>query len=181
MKLKLLMCALLGCAAIGSQYVWAVGSPKISGTIAVSGAVTDKGCDVAVEGETLSIDLGAIDVAAFGGVAGTTAGAGEVELPLTNCPLLIEGVSVVFDGAPDLVDNSLLGLNGEGAATGVGIAFYEADAMTQIPLHMASELRPKAEGQADMLLRYVAKYKSTASTVVAGDAGAVANFTLLYN
>lgn len=167
--------------AMLSGIVLASSESQISGSVHVSGSVIDKGCDIAGDGSSLSVDLGRIDVSALSGAAGVTAGAGSIEIPLINCPAMIGGVGVVFDGAADLTDTRLLSLRGTTAAEGVGIAFYEVDGTTQIPLYRQSELHPFAEGQVDMLLRYILKFKSTSINVVAGTAEASANFTLTYN
>jgi major type 1 subunit fimbrin (pilin) len=164
-----------------SQELLADNVAKVAGVVNVSGAIIDKGCDIASDSRSLNIDLGNVDVSAFDDVAGSTAGASEIEIPLTNCPLLQQGVGVVFDGPSDFADSSLLALPGKEAAGGVAIAFYESDGTTEIPLHRQSEFKPIAVGQRDVLLRYVTKYKSTAMNVSAGEGDAIATFTLVYN
>lgn len=159
----------------------APGTPRINGSVHVTGAVLDKGCDISGDSKSLSVDLGQLDITSFGGMAGATSGAGVIEIPLANCPTLSGGVGIVFDGPANLADTRLLALQGQDAAEGVGIAFYESDATTQIPLYRQSDFKPIAEGQTAMLLRYILKFKSTSTDVVTGSAEAVANFTLVYN
>lgn len=160
----------------------AVDGIKSSGSISVRGMVIDRGCDVAGDSVALSIDMGSVDVSAFGRAAGATAGSSAFEIPLSNCPVLkASGVGIVFDGPADLADTRLLAVVGRGAARGIGVAFYEADGTTLIPLHRMSAFKPIAVGQGDMLLRYVVKYQSTSALVMAGNAAASATFTLVYN
>lgn len=181
-KGMLLASALASISMVGIEAAQAAfASPRISGSVRMSGAVLDKGCDVSGDSTSLAVDLGELDVSSFGGAAGATSGSGVIEIPLANCPTMAGGVGIVFDGPADLADNHLLALQGEGAAEGVGIAFYETDGTTQVPLHGQSEFRVIADGQSATLLRYIVKFKSTSAKVVAGSSAAVANFTLVYN
>lgn len=181
MKGIMLVATVVSATMVGHDLVQAAGTPRISGAVRMSGSVLDKGCDMSGDSSSLSVELGDLDISGFNGIAGATSGAAVVEIPLTNCPTLSGGVGIVFDGPTNLADTSLLALQGEGAAEGVGIAFYESNGTTQIPLHRMSEFKVIAEGQNDMLLRYIMKFKSTSADVVAGTAASVANFTLVYN
>ncbi|MFP3678389.1 fimbrial protein [Pseudomonas sp. SIMBA_041] len=177
---------LVGAIAVGYLVEYEIvqaepGTPRIEGSVHVTGAVLDKGCDVPGDSKSLSIELGQLDISSFGGMAGATSGAGVIEIPLINCPVMSGGVGIVFDGPANLSDTRLLALQGKDAAEGVGIAFYESDSTTQIPLYRQSEFKPIAEGQTAMLLRYILKFKSTSKDMAAGTAEAVANFALVYN
>lgn len=151
------------------------------GTINFTGEIIDQGCEIGGGRSTINVDLGKVTVPSFSGTAGAVAGARSFDIALSNCPTEMSQVGVIFDGPLDSADTQLLALSGgAGAATGVGIALYEADAVTQIPL--ATPSKPNAlDGATDVVLTYIAKYKSTAATVEAGKANATANFTLVYN
>lgn len=176
MKKTLLASLLMVSASFGSQAFAA------SGSLAVTGAIIDQGCDVVAGSDALNIELGIVDGSAFGGVPGTTMGSAPVKISLANCPDTITGVGVVFDGPTDTANTNLLAISGGGTtATGVGVAFYESDSSTLLPLHTQSVFSELAEGQTTATLNYVAKYMSTSDVVVGGEANAVANFTLVYN
>lgn len=153
-----------------------------TGTVAITGAVIDKGCDVVGGAGALDLDLGVVDGTGFKGTVGTTMGSAPLKISLTNCPTSIGGVGVVFDGPTNAVNTNLLALQAaQDSAEGVGVAFYEYDSTTLIPLHQQSAYNPLAEEQTAVELNYVAKYMATEKTVVGGKADAVANFTLVYN
>jgi len=172
---------LLASAVIFSGML-AAQSYAVAGSIAITGTIIDKGCDVVGGAQAMDLDLGMVDRTAFGGVVGATLGSAPLKISLANCPTGIGSVGVVFDGSADAENADLLALqSAEGGAKGVGIAFYEYDSTTQIKLHHQSVYNPLAEGQTDLVLNYVAKYMATSKTVVGGKADAVANFTLVYN
>ena len=53
---------------------------------------------------------------------------------LNNCPAAVTSASVKFDGTADSSDTNILALNSGQTAKGVGVAFYEEDGITAIPL-----------------------------------------------
>lgn len=161
-----------------------VGSAQAAtGTITITGSIIDKGCDIQAGSQSLDVDLGTVDASTFEGKVGSTLGSAPLKIALTGCPETgVTGVSVVFDGPASTDNTELLAITaGETSAKGVGVAFYESDSSTLIPLHKPSAVNAVAEGQTDVTLNYVAKYMSTADTVVGGGADATANFTLIYN
>lgn len=161
---------------LGGGHVYA----SSSGVINFTGEIIAGGCDVVSGGESLSVDLGRMSVDSFGGAAGVTAGAAAFRIELINCHAELTGVAVVFDGTPHAEDSSILALQGVDSATGVGVAIYEADGSTLVPLHSPS-LKKGMDGESEVTLQYVAKYRSTSAEVVGGEANAVANFTVVYN
>ena len=87
--------------------------------------------------------------------------------------------SVIFDGTPDSNNTTLLKLTqDDGVATGVAIQLYDISG-AELPLFTASKSYTLASGTND--LSFMAAYKSTAATVTAGPANAVANFSISYN
>jgi major type 1 subunit fimbrin (pilin) len=152
-----------------------------TGSVAITGAIIDKGCDVVAGSDVLDVDLGVVDASAFEGTVGNTLGSAPVKIVLNNCPAEITGVGVAFDGPTNSENTDLLAVQSVDGATGVGVAFYESDSSTLVPLHKQSAFNELAEGQTNIALNYVAKYMATSETVVGGNASAVANFTLVYN
>lgn len=149
------------------------------GVINFDGEIIAGGCDVVPGDDSQTVNMGTLSVKSFKG-AGTTAGSAAFQIELINCHPSLTSVGLVFDGLPDAVDSSILAIQGANSATGVGIALYEIDGTTPVGLSVPSESQ-LLNGNSGAVLRYVAKYKATAETVVAGKASAVVNFTLVYN
>ncbi|GKK52407.1 fimbrial protein [Klebsiella pneumoniae] len=102
---------------------------------------------------------------------------------MKDCPASVTTVAVLFDGARDQSDNSLLAING--GASGVAIKLYEHDRSTAVSLGKTSAKQTVTPGtsggtgSAD--LEFYADYISTAATVTAGKADGTANFNMIYN
>ena len=146
------------------------------GTISFTGKITATACSVSTSGN--SVTMGSISTNAFGS-SGDTAAAKAFNIVLTGCPSDSTTVNVRFDGTRDTANSSILALtSGTGVASNVGIALYESDGSTLIPLNTDSAQKTLVSG--NNTLPYVAKYMSTASSVGAGKADAVAYFTIIY-
>jgi major type 1 subunit fimbrin (pilin) len=154
------------------------------GTINFTGNVTETACEVQTNS---SVALGNIQKSAFSSGAGATAGATRFTITLANCPISTTSATVKFDGTANSTNSSLLALNTGSTATGLGVALFEADGSTPIPLATASNAITLATTGADesavngATATYVAKYMSTAAAVTAGTADATTNFTVSYN
>ena len=104
-------------------------------------------------------------------------------IKVKDCPASVTTVAVLFDGARDQSDNSLLAING--GASGVAIKLYEHDRSTAVSLGKTSAKQTVTPGtsggtgSAD--LEFYADYISTAATVTAGKADGTANFNMIYN
>ncbi len=104
-------------------------------------------------------------------------------IKVKDCPASVTTVAVLFDGAREQTDTSLLAIN-SGGASGVAIKLYEDDQNTAVSLGKVSKDHPvvagaTATGSAD--LEFYADYVSTGATVTAGDANGTANFNMIYN
>lgn len=175
MKKVLLASAVVLASMLAAQ------SYAAGGSIAITGSVIDKGCDVVGGVGSVTLELGVVAATAFSGV-GTTQSAAPLNISLNNCPVGIGAVGVVFDGSVDALNADLLALTpAEDGAKGVGVAFYENDGATLIPMRHQSAYIDLAEGETTVELDYVAKYMATSAAVTGGKADAVANFTLVYN
>lgn len=160
---------------------WLAGPAQASsdGEIDFVGEIIAAGCDVVPSSAAQTVDLGRISLNSFSG-AGSTVGAASFAIELNNCHPDLTSVGVVFDGTSTPEDPALLALQGSNSAKGVGIALYEGDGTTPLALHTPSA-PVVLDGAPDAVLHYVAKYKSLGETPVAGEARAVASFTLVYN
>ena len=84
-----------------------------------------------------------------------------------------------FGGTAHPTDRRLLALTEGQAATGLGVAIYEGNGSTLLPLFTPSASKTPDSNAIDFT--FVAKYMATAATVGAGTANAVTNFTISYN
>jgi major type 1 subunit fimbrin (pilin) len=150
------------------------------GTISFTGSVTAAACTVNTQTATQSVDLGSINSAGFTSV-GTVAGATRFDITLASCPNTITKTSVKFDGTPDATDSRLLALTSGQTATGLGVAIYESNGTTLIPMQTASASKDLEEDATTTTMTFIAKYMSTGEKVEAGTAGASTSFTVGYN
>ncbi|RAY78929.1 type 1 fimbrial protein, partial [Enterobacter cloacae] len=134
------------------------------GTINFTGNILDASCTVNTAASNLNAQLGDVGVGALNGAVGKTASQARIDIVLTNCPASANNASVRFGGTTDPINPDLLQISGSGPiATGVGIALYERDAVTQIPVAAPSASLP-VSASGDTTLTYYAKYMSTQST-----------------
>ncbi|MEM6052091.1 fimbrial protein [Erwinia sp. P7711] len=151
------------------------------GTINFSGNITDAACTVDADSASQTVNLGTVSAKAFS-AAGSTAAPTKFNITLSSCPATVTSASVKFDGLVNTTNTDLLALNTDSTAAGVGIAIYEADSSTPVPLLTASssQVIDSTDG-ATNTLSFVAKYMATAATVTAGTANASTDFTIVYN
>lgn len=173
MNKKLIVLAILA----GS--VFASVANAASGTINFTGNVTADACTVSSASQNQTIDLGTVSVNDFP-ASGATTGDGRISIVLSNCPATALTAAVSFGGPADAANPNLLALASASTAKNLGIALFESDNTTEIPLATKSKTHTLST-TVDTTLTYFAKYKSTAATVTAGTANAVADFTVLYN
>lgn len=150
------------------------------GTINFTGTILDSACTVDTSTATQTVNLGQIPKSSFS-AAGDVAAATRFTIALKNCPAAVTSASVKFDGTADAKDSSILALSSGQTAQGVGVALYEADGVTAIPLATQSKsLTLDTSAGNTNAMTFVAKYKATQSTVVAGTANATSDFTISY-
>lgn len=100
------------------------------------------------------------------------------EITLDNCPQNYNDVQIKFEGNVATPNPQLLALQ-PGGAENVGIAIYDNDKTTQIPLNSWSTGKSVSAAQSTTLTFYAA-YMSMGK-VTQGHANADATFTLSYN
>lgn len=147
------------------------------GTVSFNGKITATACKI--NSSSTNVSMGTISTSAFGTSAGITAAAKAFNIVLTECPSGSNYINVRFDGTPDAANPSILALTpGTGVASNVGIALFESNGETLIPLNTNSAQKSITSGT--NTLPYVAKYMSTAASVTAGSADSTASFTIVY-
>ncbi|MEB6377364.1 type 1 fimbrial protein [Leclercia adecarboxylata] len=174
--MKKTMIVLSTLAAVCSSSAFAA-----AGTVNFSGNILDSACDVAVASQNQTVIIGNFYRSEFTEKGDRTA-AKDFDIILKDCPDTVTSAKVRFDGAPDKVDPSLLAINSavEGAASGVAINLMSAD-KTDLPLHGENNYNYDLSNTQDNTLKFFAQYISTASSVTAGSANSVANFSVVYN
>lgn len=158
------------------------GAQAADGTINFTGKILAATCTVNTGSANQDVDLGVWGADGFG-AAGTTQGSIPFSISLGSCDTSLTSTSATFGGTANSDNANLLEVTTTGgtAATGLGIALYEADGTTPINLGSASTDIP-TNGNATSVMNFVAKYMSTkaAAQVTPGDADAVADFTVNY-
>lgn len=150
------------------------------GTINFTGTITDAACTVTPGSASQNVALGTVSSTGFK-AAGDTSAPTRFDIVLTACPAALTSASVKFDGLTHADNRSLLALSGAGTlATGVGVALFEDNSTTLIPVATGSASKTLNVGS-DTTLSYIAKYMATTPTVTAGPANAVSDFTIAYN
>lgn len=174
--MKKTIVALTALAAVCTSSVFTA-----AGTVNFAGNILDSACDVAVASQNQTVVIGDFYKSEFAGMGDRTAAKG-FDIILRNCPDTVTSAKVRFDGTPDLVNPSLLAINTSvsGAATGVAINLMSADKV-DLPLHGENNYNYELTSDQDNTLKFYAQYISTASSVTAGPANSVANFSVAYN
>ncbi|HCB0456117.1 TPA: type 1 fimbrial protein [Klebsiella quasipneumoniae subsp. quasipneumoniae] len=157
------------------------GTQGTGGQVIFNGSITDSSCNIDSASTSQTVDLGKWASTYF-----TSTGFETTKTPfhikVKDCPASVTNVAVLFDGARDQSDNTLLATTG--GAAGVAIKLYEDDKSTAVSLGKVSKAKNVAAGAtagtgtAD--LEFFADYISTGA-VTAGDANGTANFNMIYN
>ncbi|WP_049292242.1 fimbrial protein [Franconibacter helveticus] len=152
-----------------------------AGTVNFTGEILDAACTVDVGSQNQTVALGKYNKSEFA-AAGDVTAATKFNIILKSCPASVTSATVRFDGTPDASDSKLLAIDSSvtGAATGVAINLMSAN-KAQLPLHGSNGYSYTLSSTADNTLDFYAQYISTATTVKAGPANSVANFSVIYN
>lgn len=149
------------------------------GTINFTGNIIDTACTLDTNSANQTVILGNVSSKAFN-AAGSTAAPTKFNITLTTCPAAATSAKVTFDGTESSANPNILALNAGQTAGGVGVALYEQNGSTPVPLEAVSQSQPLVSTGPNTLT-YVAKYMATAATVTAGTANATSTFTIIYN
>lgn len=148
------------------------------GVINFTGNITGTACVVDTTAIAQPVDLGTISTATFAGGNGATAAAKRFNIVLKSCPESVASASVRFDGSTNTANPSILALSNGQTASNVGVAIYEQDSTTLIPVGSTSASVTLQE-DVNNTLTYFAKYMAT-GTVGAGTANSSTSFTVTY-
>lgn len=151
------------------------------GEINFTGTIHASTCDVDLSSKNQSINIGTFSTADFPTV-GTTTISKPVDISLQNCSQGISGAKVFFSGDQDNDNPELLALEDTDStglmASGVGVEIVDINQKT-IPINNTdSDLYALSKGT--NTLAFYLRYKSTKTTVKAGNATAVMYFDLQY-
>lgn len=171
MKRIALICSILLFSALNTTYA-------ADGIINFNGTITGTACVVDPSAISQPVELGTVSTNAFSGGNGSTAAAKRFNIVLKSCPASVTSASVRFDGTTNTANPSILALNSGQTATNVGVAIYEQDSTTMIPVGSSSAKVTLLEN-VDNTLTYVAKYMATGA-VGSGTANASTSFTIIY-
>lgn len=171
MKKLALISAILSLSALQATYA-------ADGVINFNGTITGTACVVDPSAISQPVELGTVSTAAFSGGSGATAAAKRFNIVLKSCPASVTSASVRFDGTTNAANPSILALSSGQSATNVGVAIYEQDSATLIPVGTSSASVALQE-DVDNTLTYFAKYMATGA-VGAGSAKSSTSFTVTY-
>lgn len=176
MKKNIIAAAIAATAALSMSNAFAA-----AGTVTFNGEILDAACTVDVGSQNQTVELGKYNKSEFTNTGDKTA-ATKFNIVLKDCPATVTSAVVRFDGTPDTTDSTLLAIDSSvaGAATGVAINLMTAD-KADLPLHGSNGYSYSLTDTADNTLDFYAQYQSTATSVTAGPANSVANFSVVYN
>ena len=146
------------------------------GDVEFHGAVVSAACTVEAGSQHLVVQMGQVRSNEFHGL-GSWTDPQPFTLTLKDCDTtVIQQVGITFRGQTDKKDPGVLAVfNG---AQGVGLGLFDAQGHQIIPNQQPLSFTPLQNDTTG--LHFVARYRATAKTVVAGDANAQAWFTLTY-
>jgi len=142
----------------------------------ISGTINPFPCEVTL-GKRQTVPLGTYSTHFLNSV-GKVTDLKPFEITLDNCPQNHNNVQIMFGGNAAAPNAQLLALQ-PGGATNVGIAIYDKDKTTLIPLNSWSAAKSVTTTQSTTLTFYAA-YMSMGN-VTEGHANSDATFTLSYN
>lgn len=149
------------------------------GDVRFQGAVVSSACAVSAESQNLTVVMGQVRSNAFHGL-GSWADPQNFSLKLVGCdPSVSQRVGVVFRGLTDGKDPGVLAIpEGAQSAKGIGVGIFDSKG-NQIYLNSQPVSFARVE-ENTVVLHFVAKYRATSASVIAGYANAQAWFTLTY-
>ncbi|GAA3611763.1 fimbrial protein [Gibbsiella greigii] len=152
------------------------------GTLNFEGSVVTTACALSSSSATQSINMGQVGTPNLA-TAGTTLSTGkEFTIQLTDCDTSVyTNIAITFTGVADANDPTTLAVGVAGNSTyaqNLGIRFFNSSG-TQVKLNEASTATALTGGS--NILTFTAKYHTEKGSVTAGDASAVATYTLTYS
>ncbi|AJJ12805.1 fimbrial family protein [Yersinia rohdei] len=142
----------------------------------ISGTIKNGSC-IVTSGNNQKVDLGTYSTKFLDNVGKTTP-LKPFEITLDNCPANYNGVQVMFEGEMNSQNTQLIAVQ-SGGANNVGIALYDNDKTTIIPINSKTSGKSVTVNGKTTLAFYAA-YMSTGE-VTDGSANADISFTISYN
>lgn len=161
----------------------AVHAAEVSGgTVNFHGSVVTTACAISSNSSDVNVELGEIRAASLKTAGSQSAAAKNFSIVLQDCDTKTStGVAVTFSGTADKSDPTSLAVGSNGGAStaqNVSIRLYDENGV-QVNLGVASSVTSLRDGE--NILNFSAKYYSSAGNATAGDASAVATYTLTYS
>lgn len=145
--------------------------------IRMTATLVANSCTVSSDSKAINVDMGRWASKQF---AMSRQGAPvPFSINLEDCGAGTSGVTLVFNGITDAVDNTLLAINGTDAAKNIGIAILDGK-KNRLPVGKASEVYSIAANEKRIPLQFFGQYVATSLPVTPGTANADATFTLEY-
>lgn len=167
-------------AALVASAVMSASALAADGTVNFNGNITDEVCTVTPGTKDQTVDMRTWGTNAFPSAGATVTGT-DFKVILTDCPASVaqKGVAISFDGIANNGDTAVLALSDDSTATNVGIQISDSNNKV-VKLREDSSKYAIQEGSVLNTLTFTARYISTAATVTAGTANAVAQFSINY-
>ncbi|WP_333012606.1 fimbrial protein [Kluyvera sichuanensis] len=149
------------------------------GDVEFRGAVVVSACAVDANSEDLTVEMGQVSSSKFRGM-GSWTDPQAFTLTLKDCDTTTsQQVGVAFRGQTDGKDPGVLAVtDGAQSALGVGLGIFDSLGNQIIPNTQPIHFTSLQDGTT--VLNFVAKYRATSASVVAGNANTQTWFTLTY-
>lgn len=149
------------------------------GDVEFQGAVVNAACSVDASSQNLTVEMGQVRSNDFHGL-GSWTDPQAFTLTLKDCDTTIsQQVGIAFRGQTDGKDPGVLAVtDGAQSAQGVGLGIFDSQGNQIIPNTQPVNFTALQDNTT--VLNFVAKYRATSRTVVAGDANVQTWFTLTY-
>ena len=159
----------------------ALAATTSGGTVNFSGKVVTSACAISAGSANIDVDMGEVRTATLAAAGSEASTAKAFSIILEDCEIADTTVAITFTGTPDSTDvNSLAaGVNGgAGSAQHVAIRLYDEQGNVVRLGEPAAAIPLRAGAN---ILNFSAKYYSPLGNATAGDASAVATYTVTYS
>lgn len=149
-------------------------------SVNISGTILDNTCSVSPDSQDKQVSLGNISSKQFQKM-GDGSPVQVFVINLEKCSTQVSNITVSFTGLADSKNTDLLALDaGSGNASGLAVGIYDAS-RNLVPVGKPSGNYTIQPGQANVALKFFARYIATENTVTSGNATATTTFVLNYD
>ncbi|WP_368542741.1 fimbrial protein [Enterobacter soli] len=171
----------------------ALAASTSGGTVNFTGKVVTSACAISAGSANIDVDMGEVRTATLAAAGSEASTAKAFAITLEDCeiadtsastpenPIAATTVAVTFTGTPDNTDANSLAVGGNGGANSaqhVAIRLYDEQGNV-VKLGEPAAAIPLRKGE--NTLNFSAKYYSPEGNATAGDASAVATYTVTYS